>query len=177
MKLREVFPKFNVNITFRDLENSSGEYWFKSDFIVLDNELKRSLPGCAKIVLIHEMIHSTASSKRLLRKERLEKFYGAFTEGSLAHRMEECIAEIATMVATMKLGLLNEYSRNVIIPGLKKHYTPDMCIPVREIRAALKYFAEDSISFEEEIEEVKTYLDAYMDIAFSDTYVSAEVAS
>lgn len=170
MNIRELFPKFDVKVTYRNLEKTSGEYWYKSDFIVLDYELKKSLPGCAKIVMLHEMFHSTASNKRLLRKDRLEKNYGVFTEGSLSHRMEECIAEIATLVATMKLGLLNEYSRNVILPGLKKNYTPDMSIPVREVRAALKYFAEDSTSFEEELEEIKTYLDAYMDIKFTDTY-------
>lgn len=170
MNVRELFPKFNVKVTFRDLDKDSGQYWFKSDFIVLDNDLKKSMPGCAKIVLLHEMIHSTASSKRLSRIDRLRFAHGEYNEGSLSYRLEECIAEIATMVATVKLGLFNEYSRAVIIPGLKKNYTPDMYIPVRELRAALKYFADDSTSFEEELEEVKTYLDAYMDIKFADTY-------
>lgn len=170
MTLQELFPKFNVKIAFKDLGNSAGEYWHKSDFIVLDADLKRSLPGCAKIVLIHEMIHSTGSNRRLMRINRLRKAHGLYVEGSLSYRLEECIAEIATMIATVKLGLYNDYSRAVIIPGLKKNYTPDMYIPVRELRAALKYFSDDATSFEEEIEEVKTYLDAYMDIKFSDSY-------
>jgi hypothetical protein len=80
------------------------------------------------------------------------------------------------MVAAIKLGLFNEYSRNVILPGLEKNYTDDMYIPVREIRAALKYYADDSTSFEEEIEEAKLYLEAYLDIKFQDSYSKKEIA-
>lgn len=170
MKIKKLFPKFDLPIEFKNLDDASGQYWFKSDIIVLDAELKTKLPGCAKIIFLHEMIHSTASTKRLMRMERLIKNLGPYIEGSLSYRMEECIAEIGCMIAAMKLGILNEYSTNVILPGLEKNYTKDMYIPIREIRAALKYFAEDNISFEEEIEEIKVYLNTTLDIKFQESY-------
>lgn len=177
MRIKELFPKFNLPIKFADLKGDSGQYWFKSDCIVLDRELRRSLPGCAKLVFLHEMIHSTMAHKRLFRLERLTSNFGTYAEGSLSYRLEECIAEIGCMVAAIKLGLFNEYSNKVILHGLEKNYTDDMYIPIREVRAALKYYADDSTSFEEEIEEAKLYLEAYMDIKFQDSYSKKEIAS
>lgn len=176
MKIKQLFPKFNLPIVFRELKEDHGQYWFKSDCIVLDSELKRSLPGCAKIVFLHEMIHSTLPSKRLMRMDRLVNKFGAYTKDSLSYRLEECIAEVGCMIAAMKLGLFNEYSKNVIVHGLEKHYTSDMYIPIREVRAAVKYYANDDVSFEEEIEATKLYLEAYMDIKFQDSYEKKETA-
>lgn len=178
MKIKTLFPKFNIPVIFRELESGEvGEYWTKSDHIVLDSTLKKSMPGVAKIVFLHEMMHATAASKRLRRFERLVSIFGAYEKDSLTARMEECIAEIACMVAAMKLGLFNEYSKHVILQGLEKNYTDDMYIPIREIRAAVRYFAADDSNFEEEIESTKTYLDAFMDVKFQDTYDKTEAAS
>lgn len=176
MKIKKLFPKFDLPVIFRNLKTDAGQYWQKSDCIVLNSELKTDLPGCAKIVLLHEMMHSTMAKKRLNRIERLVKNFDPYIEGSLSYKLEECIAEIACMVAAIKLGLFNEYSKNVILPGIKNNYNSDMYIPIREIRAAVRYFADDSVSFEEEIEETKSYLEAYMDIKFQDSY-SKEKAS
>lgn len=176
MKIKELFPKFNLPVYFRKLDDAAGQYWFKSDCIILNHQLKKDLPACTKLVFLHEMIHSTASKKRLMRIDRLQSNFGTFIEGSLAYRVEECIAEIGCMVAAIKLGLFNDYSRSLILHGLEKNYTSDMYIPIREIRAAVKYFAEDDTSFEEEIEEAKLYLEAYLDIKFQDSY-SKEKAS
>jgi hypothetical protein len=154
-----------------------GQYWTTTDEIVLRSDLRKSLPGVAKIVFLHEMIHATASSKRLNRFERLVNNFGSYEEGNLTARMEECIAEIGCMVATMKLGLFNEYSKHIILQGLDTSYTKDMYIPIREIRAAVKYFASDDTSFEDEIENTKLYLEAFMDIKFQDSYSKAEAAS
>ena len=84
MKIKKLFPKYDVPIIFRDLKNTSGEYWFKSDCIVLDSDIKKSLPGYAKIVFLHEMIHSTMAKKRLFRLERLVNNFGEYTEGTLS---------------------------------------------------------------------------------------------
>lgn len=174
--IRTLFPKFNVPIIFKDLEDTHGLYEFGPDLIILDRELQKSMPGCAKLVMLHEMFHSTASRKRLMRWDRLVKNFGAYVEGSLAYKMEECIVEFCTMVAAIKLGLFNEYSRSIILQGFEKYYSSDMYIPIREARAALKYFAEDETSFEEEIEEARIYLEAYMDIKFQDSYTKKEIA-
>lgn len=154
-----------------------GQYWTTSDQIVLRASLQKCMPGVAKIIFLHEMMHATASSKRLNRFERLVNNFGPYEEGNLTARMEECIAEIGCMVATMKLGLFNEYSKHVILQGLEENYTKDMYIPIREIRAAVKYFASDDTSFEDEIESTKLYLEAFMDIKFQDMYSSREAAS
>lgn len=176
MKIKTLFPKFNVPIRFETLDNLDGQFWFKSDCIVLNSSLRKGFATYTKIVFLHEMIHSTASRKRLMRLDRLVDNFGPYTENSLSYKVEECIAEIAGMVAAMKLGILNEYTQKVFIHGLEKYYTPDMYIPVREIRAAVKYFAADETSFEDEIESVKVYLDAFMDIKFQETYNKREVA-
>lgn len=176
MKIKQLFPKFDIPITFKTLDNLAGEYWFKSDIIVLDYELKTSMPGVAKIVFLHEMIHATGHKKRLMRMDRLINKFGPYAEGSLTARMEECIADIGSMIAAMKLGLFNEYSKTYILEGLEKNYTPDMYIPIRELRAAVKYFADDSTSFEDEIESAKIYLEAFLDIKFQDSYDKKEVA-
>jgi hypothetical protein len=177
MNLRELFPKFNVTVKVTTLADNYGEYWDKKDIILLNKKLYKQTPGLAKIVLLHEMMHATASSKRLMRFDRLASNFGEYTKDSLAYRVEECIAEVACMVAAMKLGLLNEYSQHVILPGLEKHYSEDMYIPIREVRAAVKYFAEDDTSFEEEIREVKSFLEAYADIKFQDTYSPKQVSA
>lgn len=170
MKIKQLFPKFNLEVRFTDLKDASGQYWFKSDCVVLDSKLKSQLPGCAKIVFLHELIHSTAAKKRLFRMERLINNFGPYIEKSLSYRMEECIAEVGCMVACMKLGYFNDYTKTLILHGLEQNYTKDMYIPIREIRAAVKYYADDSTSFEEEIESTVSYLEAFMDIKFQPSY-------
>jgi len=44
MKIKDLFPKFNLPVKFADLKGDSGQYWFKSDCIVLDRELRKPLP-------------------------------------------------------------------------------------------------------------------------------------
>lgn len=176
MKIKSLFPKFNIPVHFKELKDHDGEYWFKSDIIIINSSLKKTLPGCAKFVLLHEMIHSTGADKRLMRMQRLINNFGPYAEGSMSDKMEECIAEVGCMVAAIKLGLFNEYSRSIIFQGLKENYSPDMYIPIREIRAAVKYFAEDDTSFEDEIKDAKEYLEAYLEIKFQDSYVKKEVA-
>jgi hypothetical protein len=170
MTITELFPKFSVPVIFKELKTESGQYWYKSDVVVLDSSLKKSMPGLSKLVFLHEMMHATGSRKRLMRVNRLITNFGEFNEGTLSYRVEECIAEVACMVAAMKLGLFNEYSRAVIVHGLEKNYTSDIYLPIREIRAAVKYFASDDESFEQEIQDTKEYLEAYMDIKFQDSY-------
>lgn len=177
MKVNDLFPKFNVYVTFRDLGTNAGEYWHKSDIIVLDKSLIKAFPLCYQIVKLHEMFHSTGSSKRLSRIQRLEDKFGGYAPDSLSYRVEECIIEIACMVAATKMQILNNYTINAIIPSLKKYYTPDMYIPVREIRAALKYFANDDTSFEVELQETKEYLEAYLDIKFQETYSQSTISA
>jgi len=170
MKIKELFPKFNVKTMVTNLKENQGQYWFKKDYVLLDKKLCKQMPGCAKLVFLHEMIHSTAAQHRLMRIQRLERNFGEYKPDSLAYAVEECIAEVGCMVAAMKLGLLNQYSQHTILPGLEKYYKPEMYIPIREVRAAVKYFADDETSFEEEIEDVKSFLEAYMDMKFQDTY-------
>jgi hypothetical protein len=169
-KIKDMFPKFDVPIIFADLKDNAGQFWMKSDCIALDKELKRTLPGCAAIVLLHEMIHSTLVEKRLNRIARLQHCFGEYKQDSLAYKVEECIADIGSMIMAKKLGLFNEYSKTVILSSLEKYYTSDMYIPVRELRSAVKYFADDETSFEDEIGDTMVYLEAYLDIKFQDTY-------
>jgi hypothetical protein len=176
MKIKDLFPKFNVPVRLSSSIPYYGQYWDNKDMIILNPRLMKKLPGCAKFIFLHEMIHSTAHGKRLMRFQRLENNFGEYTVGSMAHKTEECIAEVASMVAAMKLGLLNEYSQNIIFQGLEQHYSKGMYIPVREIRAAVMYFAKDGVSFEEEIQEVKFILESHMDIKFQDTYNKRESA-
>ncbi len=176
MKIKELFPKFDLPVEFKELDGCDGEYWFKSDRIIINSSLKKSMPGCAKFVLLHEMIHSTANDKRLGRMQRLVNIFGSYANGSLTDRMEECIAEVGCMVAAIKLGLFNEYSKAIILHGIKANYTEDMYLPIREIRAAVRYYAEDDTSFEDEIKEAKEYLEACLDIKFQDSYFKKEVA-
>lgn len=170
MKLETLFPNFNIPVLYRDLQEDCGQYWFKSDVIVLDLDMKKTLPACSALVLLHEMFHSTAARKRLMRIDRLINNFGTYNKGTLSYRVEECIAEICTMAAAIKLGLYNEYSRTAILSGLETYYSPDIYIPIREVRAALKYFAEEGTSFEEEIETTKLYLETSMGIKFQDCY-------
>ena len=177
MKIKQLFPKFDLPVKFENLNGDWGNYWFKSDCIVLDLELKEHSPSYSKIIFLHEMIHSTMHKKRLFRLERLQNNFGAYIKGSLAYRVEECIADIGCMVASLKLGLFNEYSKTIILQGFEQNYTKDMYIPIREVRAALKYFADDYTSFESEINEARIYLEAYMDIKFQDSYDRKEASA
>lgn len=172
MTINELFPKFNVPVRYSDLKNISGCYLLDKDLILLNNNLVKY----SEIVLLHELIHSTMGNNRLLRLERLTNNFGPYIEGSLSYRVEECIAEIGSMVASIKLGLLNEYSINIFLQALEKYYTRDIYIPVREIRAALNYYAEETTSFEDEIKEAMEYLECYMDINFQSSYTKKEIA-
>lgn len=170
MKIKKLFPKFDVPVVFKDLKSDVGQYWWKSDCIVLDSKLKKGMPAYTKFVFLHEMIHATLPKNRLMRIDRLVENFGEYSPRSLSYRVEECIAEIGCLVAALKLGILNDYSTNVPLAGLKQNYTKDMYIPIREVRAAVKYFADDSTSFEEEINDIKYYLQTVMGMKFQDTY-------
>lgn len=170
MKIKSLFPKYNIPITFKDLGDNAGQYWTKSDIIVLDAGLKKSMPGVAKIVFLHEMIHSTAHGSRLNRWERLEKSFDEYEPGSKSWRVEECIAEIGTMVCAMKLGMLNQYTNEIIVLGLKENYAQDLYIPWREVVSAVRYFANDDEDFSKELTFIKKSIQDVYGIRVCESY-------
>jgi hypothetical protein len=169
-----VFSKFNVKIVTDDIEptGSVGLYDSKRDVIVIDTTVINEFPVMQKIIILHEMFHSTFVSNRTNRIERLLKVYGneSYKENSMAFKMEECIAEICTMVACKKLGLLNKYTSIVIEDGISKNYTNDMVIPWMEVVSAVKFFCEDDISFDKELDYVKCYLIAKYEMNIRRSY-------
>jgi antirestriction protein ArdC len=174
-----VFSKFDVNITYKNIQTneclSAGQYIPSKDVIILDKRVDKDFPVMRKIILLHEMFHSTLSQKRTNRLERLIKKFGEFKEDSLSFKTEECIAEICTMVASKKLGLLNQYTSIVIEDGIKDNYTQDMIIPWMEVVSALRYFCEDDIDFSKELDYVKKYLIEKYDMKIRSSYENNSV--
>ena len=158
--MNKLFSKFDSRIVTSNINNQGivGKYDPEIDTIVIDKSVMRLFPTMRKIIILHEMFHSTLPDSRTNRIERLVSKLGRFGEGTLSYKTEECIAEICTMVASKKLGILNQYSSIVIEDGLKKNYTEDMIIPWMEVVSAIRYYCDDSIDFTEELNYVKCYL-------------------
>jgi hypothetical protein len=167
-----LFPNFNVNIIPSDLSKQEivGQYILSDDVILLDKQVMKEFPIMRKIILLHEMFHSTLCPRRTNRIERLVTNLGQYKDNSISFKMEECIAEICTMIACKKLGILNKYSSIVIEDGIKKNYTPDMSIPWSEVIASLRHFSEDDTDFTKEMDYVKGYLVAKYDMKIRRTY-------
>jgi antirestriction protein ArdC len=149
-----------------------GQYVLSKDVILLDKKSIKQFPTMRKIILLHEMFHSTLCPARTNRIERLIKKLGQFKDGSNSFKMEECIAEICTMVACMKLGLLNKYTSIVIEDGIKNNYSNDMTIPWMEVVSALNYFCDDNIDFNKELKETKDYLISKYQMKIARSYES-----
>ena len=158
--MKNLFNKFDVKIFPKNIETlgAVGQYCSKEDIIIIDKNVVKNFPIMRKIIVLHEMFHSTLSETRTNRIERLVRKLGQYKLGSKAFKTEECIAEICTMVACKKLGLLNKYSSIVIEDGIKKNYESGMIIPWMEVVSALRYFCDDSIDFTKELAETKKYL-------------------
>lgn len=171
--MKNIFPNFDVNVINYDLSDYRivGQYNSRSDVIVLDKSLNKLSPLYRQIVLLHEMFHSTLSPKRTLRLERLISQFGQFKKGSLSYKVEECIAEICTMVACLKMGTLNPYTRLIIEEGLQDNYTKGMYIPWKEVVSCLTYFSNDDVDFTKELDFVKCYMIAKYDMNIKSSYV------
>lgn len=170
--MNNIFPKFNVDIIPSDLSSKQivGQYVLGKDVILLDKKAIREFPTMRRIILLHEMFHSTLSPRRTNRIERLVKKLGDFNDGSLSYKMEECIAEICTMVACKKLGLLNKYTTIVIEDGIVCNYDKDMTIPWMEVVSCIKHFSDDNVDFTKELDYVKCYLIAKYEMKIGRSY-------
>lgn len=171
MRIKQLFPKFNRPILFEKLGTDAGQYWYHSDSVVLDIKLRKCLPGAAKMVFLHEMIHATAHESRLNRWPRLEIGFGTHEPGSKSWRVEECIAELATMVCAMKLGMLNQYTNEIMAHGLRENYGEDIYVPWREVVAAVRYFARDDEDFTKELAHIKRSAKDLYEVNIQDTYI------
>ena len=170
--MNNLFTNFNVNIIPSDLSKQSivGQYNPMEDVILIDKKVLTEFPVMKNIIILHEMYHSTLSSNRTNRIERLVDKLGQFKINSPSFKMEECIAEICTMVACKKLGLLNKYTSIVIEQGIQDNYTQDMVIPWMEIVTSLRYFCDESVDFTKELDYVKCYLIAKYNLKIGKSY-------
>lgn len=175
--MNNLFSKFNVPIVSRDIESSGavGQYCSKEDVIIIDKNVMKSFPIMKNIIVLHEMFHSTLSSTRTNRIERLVSKLGQYKLGSESFKTEECIAEICTMIACKKLGLLNKYTSIVIEDGIKKNYNDAMIIPWMEVVSALRYFCDDSMNFDDELQYVKLYLTDKYNMKIGRSYDSSSI--
>jgi len=168
--IKELFPKFNVRTIFATVtQEEVGHYNFTKDIIVLSKEVRQEFPMCRDIIFLHEMFHSTAASHRSMRMMRLLDNF----DPKLAYRVEECIAEICTLVACSKMGILNTYSKIIIEDGLGKNYGQDIFIPWREVVACVNYFKSEDEDFTEELNDVKLYLELNFEMKIEDTYAKS----
>ena len=160
MNYRKLFPKFNVPILVGNLteKHQVAIYDPSKDVIILDRKLQQDIPLVSYIATIHEIMHSTLLSSRTMRGERLVSKLGRYKVDSISYRTEECIAEIGTLIACMKLNLLSPYTMNIIEDGIRQHYDSDLSIPWREVVAAVRYYAEDDTDFTKELVSVKQFL-------------------
>lgn len=155
MNIQSIYPSCPVPVVYSFLEPKGevGNYDARSDTITLCESLKDGLPLSRSIIYLHEMFHATGHKHRSLRRARL---VGAFSVN--AWRVEECIAEIATMVALEKLGTLNKYSTIIPEAGITKHYKSDLYIPWKEVVSAVNCFKDDEVDFTVSLNYVKEYL-------------------
>lgn len=173
MKIKQLFTNFNLLVGFENLDNIWGQYRHVEDIIILDSDLKKSMPGVAKIVFLHEMIHSTGHASRLNRRERLVKEFGPYEKNSKSYRVEECIADIGALVCALKLGMLNDYNKVVMIDGIKDNYGKDIYIPWRELVAACRYYCDPICDFNDELDTIKSLLGRELGLCIKDSYSKA----
>jgi hypothetical protein len=106
-----------------------------------------------------------------MRFQRLNDYFQEdYVEGSMPFRTEECIAEVGAMVIAYHMGILNDYTKIVMVEGIKANYKEGMIIPIREIRAAVNYYADDETNFNEGIDYVQNYLQMVHQVQFAETY-------
>ena len=158
--MKNIFPNFDVRVINCDLSDYRivGQYNSRSDVIVLDKSLTKLSPLYKEVVLLHEMFHSTLNPKKTIRLERLISQFGEFQKGSLSYKVEECIAEICTMIACLKMGKLNTYTKLIIEEGIEDNYVQGMYIPWKEVVSCLTYYSNDQIDFTKELDFVKSYV-------------------
>lgn len=144
-----------VPVEYQDLTGTGtvGHYDPKKDLIVLCTSLQHEFPYQRNIVKLHEIFHATGGHTRSLRMGRLDRHFGR-----KKYRVEECIAEICTMVAMKKLGILTPYSSTIPMKGIKQNYDGDIYIPWKEVVSALYMFTSKESDFSHELNIVKQYL-------------------
>jgi hypothetical protein len=167
MNIKSILPACDVPVLFMDLtsKQEAGNYNPLQDTIVLCESMKKDLPICRDIVYIHELMHATGNKKRSLRRKRLVDNFKL-----KAYRVEECIAEAATMVILSKLGVLNKYSKVIPEAGFEKYYKSDIYIPWREVEAAVNHFKGEDVNFTDDLIYVREYLRSTLKIRVRDTY-------
>ena len=156
-----------VPVEYRDLVGSGeiGLYLYKEDKIVLCKSLEKEFPFHRKIVFLHEMFHATGGKLRSYRTERLTTAFGR-----KAYNVEECIAEICTMVAMKKLGWFTETARTIPELGLKEYHREDIYIPWMEVIHAVEKFKVHDVDFSQELSYIKKYLTQELTLNIKDRY-------
>lgn len=142
-----------------------GHYEPDLDRIVLCTTLERDFPHHHSIIYLHEMFHSTGQESRSFRTERLRKHFG-----KNRHRVEECIAEICTMIAMQKLNILTPFSRVIPEQGIINNYDSDIFIPWREVQSAMEKFKIEGVDFSQDLLSVRKYLAATFKLDIRDSY-------
>lgn len=154
MKLEQLFD-CPVPVVYQDLTETGtvGHYEPVADRMVICSSIQFEFPFARDIIKLHEMFHATGGKTRSLRTYRL---HNAFEERDF--RVEECIAEICTLVAMSKMGILTTYSKTIPLKGLNEYYDSDIYIPWIEVVHAMGKFKQEGISFSQELAEIKEYL-------------------
>jgi antirestriction protein ArdC len=169
--IKALLPKCNIKVKFVDLLNGDwGRYDPATDLVLIDRTKRKEMPHSSLLVLIHELMHSTMMSRRTLRINRLIHKFGEYKKNSASYRVEECIAELSSLIIARKLGILTASSMVLYTEGLKQHYTNDLFIPWREVVAAVRYYAEDDTDFTREFNFVRNYARFKYNIDIRDSY-------
>lgn len=157
----------SVPVLYKDLSNTASVAYYDlyKDEIVMCNKTIKNFPLCKDIVYLHEMFHSSGYHKRSLRRLRLDR---AFEEN--AGRVEECIAEICTMISLHALGMLTSYTTLIPEDGINKNYGDDIYIPWVEVVSTLNYFKNDGINLYESTSEIKRMMNSKFNMNIKDNY-------
>lgn len=166
MKIDQLF-ECPIPIFYESLEGTGtiGHYEPDLDRIVLCTTLQRDFPHHRNIIYLHEMFHGTAKDSRSYRTQRLKIQFG-----KKRHRVEECIAEICTMVAMQKLNILTPFSRVIPEQGILDNYDNDIFIPWREVVAAIEKFKIEGVDFSQDLISIRKYLTATFKLDIRDNY-------
>lgn len=161
------FFECDIPVEYKNLVGT-GEiafYRWDTDIITLCTTLEKEFPFHRQIVFLHEMFHASGGTSRSYRRERLSM---AFKKK--AYAVEECIVEIATMVAMKKLGWFTEYARVIPEQGLKTYYNDDIFIPWMEVVMAVEKFKTYDTDFSQELSYMRKYLTEELKINIEDRY-------
>ncbi len=164
MNISEIYPNPGVKITKTKLTDSgvAGTYDPPTDTITICTSL---LPLSSVVTELHELMHATGVRSRGMRRTRLIKQFKA-----KAYQVEECIAELATMIAMKKMGIYNMYSSQIPIHGLNKYYSKDIFIPWKEVISAVNHFKGDDVDFSVQADFIKRYVKAVLRLNIKEGY-------